>query len=499
GNASTPRRRLRLGAHAGEPRLRRHRRAHRDGRGRPARHRPRADRGTAAARDLQARPGRLAHHVRRDLLRRHVRRLHHRHPPQHSRRGRVGRHCPGGQQDGPRGTRRPGSRHRRRGLLRGRAGGDHRARLSLAAPRQGRGAVRPLGLLRPDAAGLRDRLGHLRRLAPQGPHEPRHRPLARPHRDRPAHRAGPPHLRHPAAPRRGGGHDPRRGPVRHRRDAVRRLPPPLRARDAHPRQGLPLDDARGLAPLLHALDPGHADRLPHRRPPRRRRRGPDLPQLQHRAQALPPPRGVRQRRHRGRRGPGGREQRLRRGHPRAAPDPGPAHLGHGGGDAGGVPAVQHSAGAAPLRAARRPRLGPDSEPVHRQRNAPRAEPAARRALGEAPQDPAALALSRHPGLRGDGHPRGQPVGGGAHPADRLRGDGLPDAAVRLPDRPGHRRPDPGPGRRQPAPPRPSDEPGRPDGPVPALELGPHDRPCGTRARPALRVQGPRPDGQGRGL
>ncbi len=51
--------------------------------------RPRADGRAAVARDLQARPRRIADHVRGHLLRRHVWRIDHRDPDQHARRERV--------------------------------------------------------------------------------------------------------------------------------------------------------------------------------------------------------------------------------------------------------------------------------------------------------------------------------------------------------------------------------------------------------------------------
>ena len=52
-----------------------------------------------------------------------------------------------------------------------------------------------------------------------------------------------------------------------------------------------------------------------------------------------------------------------------------------------------------------PGLGPDRQPVHRQRHAGRAQPAADRALGAAAEDPGAAALCRHPGLRHRRHLR----------------------------------------------------------------------------------------------
>src|SRR5690606_3606651 len=99
------------GRHAG------HRRRH------PARHRTGADRGAAPARDLQARPDRELHHVRRHLLRRHVRRLHDVDPAEHARRVRLDHHGDRGQPDGQARPRRRRARYRRDRLVRGR---DHR-------------------------------------------------------------------------------------------------------------------------------------------------------------------------------------------------------------------------------------------------------------------------------------------------------------------------------------------------------------------------------------
>ena len=62
------------------------------------------------------------------------------------------------------------------------------------------------------------------------------------------------------------------------------------------------------------------------------------------------------------------------------------------------------------------RLGPDRQPVHRQRHAAGAEPAAGRPVGAPARDPAAVALRRHPGLRDHGHDRGQSLGGRTHDA-----------------------------------------------------------------------------------
>ena len=80
-----------------------------------------------------------------------------------------------------------------------------------------------------------------------------------------------------------------------------------------------------------------------------------------------------------------------------------------------------------------------------------------------PEDPAALALCRHPGLRHHGHHRGQPVAGRTRHADDLRRARLPDASLRLPHRPGGRGPHSGPRGREPAPACPLDQPRGSDG------------------------------------
>ena len=94
---------------AHEPALCADRRAARHRGRRAARHRSRAHRRVAVAGDLQARSRRLADHVRRHLLRRHVWRIDHRHPDQHARRERIDGDRAGGQQDGQGRPRRSGA------------------------------------------------------------------------------------------------------------------------------------------------------------------------------------------------------------------------------------------------------------------------------------------------------------------------------------------------------------------------------------------------------
>ena len=89
------------------------------------------------------------------------------------------------------------------------------------------------------------------------------------------------------------------GPVRDRRDALRRRAPPLRDRGDLRDQGLDVDEQGGLGALVEALAARHRVRLPDRRPAGRRQRDPDLPLLPDREEADPAPRGVRPRRDRG--------------------------------------------------------------------------------------------------------------------------------------------------------------------------------------------------------
>ncbi len=132
GHLRAPRPRPRRRAAADEPALRPDRRHPRHRRRRAPRHRPGADRGAAAAGHLPVRPDGEPDHVRRHLLRRHVRRLDDLDPAQHPRRERLDRHRARGQQDGAQGPRRAGARHRRDRLLRRRADRDDRPRLHLA-------------------------------------------------------------------------------------------------------------------------------------------------------------------------------------------------------------------------------------------------------------------------------------------------------------------------------------------------------------------------------
>ena len=129
-------------------------------------------------------------------------------------------------------------------------------------------------------------------------------------------------------------------------------------------------------------------------------------------------------------------------------------------------------------------LGPDRQPADRQLHAAGAQPAADRPLGEAADDPAALALCRHPGVRDARHHRRQSVGVRARHAAGLRPARLCAAALRLSDRAGGGRPDPRAAGRAAAAPRAGHQPGRRDG---AGSLADRDRPAGRSRRLALIV------------
>ncbi len=122
------------------------------------------------------------------------------------------------------------------------------------------------------------------------------------------------------------------------------------------------------------------------------------------------PERVRPRRHRRRGRPRGRQQRGGRRRARAAADARPSVVCDGGDHARGVSAVRPSAGAAAVRLATRPRLDADRQPVHRQRDAARPEPAARRCVGARHAGAAAAALRRHPRAGVARRVQPQPIG-----------------------------------------------------------------------------------------
>src|SRR5262245_40943581 len=144
-----------------------------------------------------------------------------------------------------------------------------------------------------------------------------------------------------------------------------------------------------------------------------------------------------------RRRSGGRQQRLGRGRPGADAHARPADVGHRRDHALGVPELRHQSGAAALAVAAAAGLGPDCVPVHRQRHAARAQPAADRDLGKAPANPGTAALCRHSRVRHHRHLWDHPISGRPHSALSHRRSRLPHASLRLPGPARHHRDDPG--------------------------------------------------------
>ena len=126
---------------------------------------------------------------------------------------------------------------------------------------------------------------------------------------------------------------------------------------------------------------GTALGLPVRHAAGRRRRDPDLPLLHGGEAPRQAARGVRPGRDRGRGRTRGRQQRRRRRRAGAAAGARAADLGDRRDPARRVPAVRPAAGAAAVRDPAGPGLGPDRQPLHRQRHAAALEPAAGRACG----------------------------------------------------------------------------------------------------------------------
>ena len=217
--------------------------------------------------------------------------------------------------------------------------------------------------------------------------------------------------------------------------------------------------ARGLEAIVEAVDPRNADRLPVWRDTGRRRRDSHLSFLRDREEARQEPRGVRPGRDRGRGRSRGREQCVGRRAPwcrcsRSGCRP---------------PRRRRSCSPAFQQYGLQPgpllfdnnadlRLGTDRQPLHRQRDAARPQPAAGRALG---------ALLRSRG-------RGSMAASSSSPrwarSDRQSpsrssaccsssGCSASLCAVRLSDRAGGRRPDPRAARRAAAAPRAGDQPG----------------------------------------
>ena len=142
-------------------------------------------------------------------------------------------------------------------------------------------------------------------------------------------------------------------------------------------------EPRGMAALVASVAARHRHRLSARRAAGRRLGHPHLSLLRGGEAAEPATRGVRARRDRGRGRARGRQQRRGGRRAGAAAHAGPAVVGHGRGAAGGVPAVRPAAGTAAVLVAARPGVDAHRQPLHRQRHAAGAEPAARAACGRA--------------------------------------------------------------------------------------------------------------------
>ncbi len=361
---------------------------------RAARHRPGADRRPAASGHLLARSDVGVHHVRRDLLRRHVRRIDDVDPAEHAGRERVGDVGRRGPSDGARRPRRRGAGDRRDRFVRRRHAG---------ARRRSRCARR---------SWWSSRFASGRRSTSRW----------RCWRSSPCPRCSASRGSTASPACCSGsllgviGIDPLTGVPR----LTLGIPQLLDGIDvvvvavglfavgevlyAASRQHLDaeidhvariaLDDARRVGAVVEAVAARRGDRLSARRAAGRRRRDSDVPFLRARAAAGARPERVRSRRDRRRGGTGGREQRGGGRHAGAAARARAADDRHGGDHAGRVSAVRPAAGAAAVPARAAARLGADRQPVRRQRDAAGAEPAAGRALGAAAHHPATGALRR---------------------------------------------------------------------------------------------------------
>ena len=195
------------------------RRAARHADRRAARHRRHRDHRHAAADHLpDRRPGLLADHAGRHLLRRAVWRLDHRHPDQHAGRILVRRDRDRRLPDGAQRPRRRRARHRRDRLVLRRHRLDLPRRAVRAAADGDRAEIRRGRVFLADGRrpGLVGRAGA--RLDRQGAGDGRARPAARPRRHRHLHRHAALHARHPRICRRAEFRRGRRRRLRHRRN-----------------------------------------------------------------------------------------------------------------------------------------------------------------------------------------------------------------------------------------------------------------------------------------
>ena len=132
---------------------------------------------------------------------------------------------------------------------------------------------------------------------------------------------------------------------------------------------------RRLEALLEAMAARHRDRVPDRHDPGRRRGRRDLPVVRDGEEAVQAQAGVRSRSDRGRCGSRVGQQRGCSGCACAAADPRASDYGDRRDHPHGVPVVRHPARPAPLRESAGAGVGAHREPLHRQCDAHRAEPA----------------------------------------------------------------------------------------------------------------------------
>ena len=286
----------------------------------PAGPRPRLRHGDPAARRPLSAGRRRHHHHGRHLLRRHVRRLHHRHPDEHPGRGRVRHHRPGRLRHDQAGPRGRGARHCRHRLLPRGHSRHPRHRLPGAEGRRPRAAFRAARIFRPGAV-LDDDAGELRRpLDPGGRDAGRVRHVARLRRHRSAHRHAAAQLRHARADeglRHRAGAD---WPLRHRRGAGEPGAEGRADLRGQARLGAVDDPARSRDDArARRLGARHGDRLRVRAAAGHAAGAHRLPLLRRGAADLAHAREVRHRHDRGRGGARGRQQRHRHGrlHPAA--------------------------------------------------------------------------------------------------------------------------------------------------------------------------------------
>ena len=217
----------------------------------------------------------------------------------------------------------------------------------------------------------------------------------------------------------------------------------------------------GLGALLEALAARHRSRLPDRRPAGRRQRDPDLPLLPVEKRLAKHPEEFGKGAIEAVAGPEAANNAAVAGTLAPAAVAGPADLGHRRHHAGRLPAIRPAARPAPLRQQPRAGLGPDGQPLYRQRAAAALEPAAGRGLGEAP------GASRGPGSmpaswsspRSAAYTLNNNVADLIDPVDH-RPDRLRHARAGRAGGPLRRRPDPGAAGRAAVPPCPGDQRGR---------------------------------------